>query len=162
MLVFPVMGISGQDSRYTESSAMSRHRTEPGRALVMIDSAVMVGNISWQRGEYLKAVTQYGGLHDMSLAAQTCLNMLVNDVATNGPAQEDLSKVVENLYKKRAENKEENSFWISAMSDFVEDNINIDAEFDAIVKSITPQTIADFAKEVLKGYNKEVVQMPTK
>jgi zinc protease len=86
----------------------------------------------------------------------------LNDVATNGPAQEDLSKVVENLYKKRAENKEENSFWISAMSDFVEDNINIDAEFDAIVKSITPQTIADFAKEVLKGYNKEVVQMPTK
>ena len=86
----------------------------------------------------------------------------LNDVATNGPAQEDLSKVVENLYKKRAEDKEENSFWISAMSDFVEDNINIDAEFDAIVKSITPQTIADFAKEVLKGYNKEVVQMPTK
>ena len=86
----------------------------------------------------------------------------LNDIATNGPAQEDLTKVVENLYKKRAEQKEENSFWISAMSDFVEDNINIDAEFDAIVKSITPQTIADFAKEVLKGYNKEVVQLPTK
>jgi zinc protease len=86
----------------------------------------------------------------------------LNDVATNGPAQEDLTKVVENLYKKRVEQKEENSFWISAMSDFVEDNINIDAEFDAIVKSITPQTIADFAKEVLKGYNKEVVQLPTK
>ena len=85
----------------------------------------------------------------------------LNDIATNGPAQEDLTKVVENLYKKRAEQKEENSFWISAMSDFVEDNINIDAEFDAIVKSITPQTIADFAKEVLKGYNKEVVQLPT-
>ena len=85
----------------------------------------------------------------------------LDDVANNGPAQEDLTKVVENLYKKRAENKEENSFWISAMSDFVEDGINIDAEFDAIVKSITPQTIADFAKEVLKGYNKEVVQLPT-
>lgn len=85
----------------------------------------------------------------------------LDDVANNGPAQEDLTKVVENIYKKRAENKEENSFWISAMSDFVEDGINIDAEFDAIVKSITPQTIADFAKEVLKGYNKEVVQLPT-
>ena len=86
----------------------------------------------------------------------------LNDVATNGPAQEDLTKVVENLYKKRAENKEENSFWIDAMETFNEDNINIDAEFDAIVKSITPQTIADFAKEVLKGYHKEVVQLPTK
>ena len=85
-----------------------------------------------------------------------------NDVATNGPAQEDLTKVVENLYKKRAEEQEENSYWLDAIETFDEDKINIDAEFDAIVKSITPQTIADFAKEVLKGYNKEVVQLPTK
>jgi zinc protease len=86
----------------------------------------------------------------------------LDDVATNGPAQEDLTKVVENLYKKRAERKEENSFWITAMETFEEDKINIDAEFDAIVKSITPQSIADFAKEVLKGHYKEVIQLPTK
>lgn len=86
----------------------------------------------------------------------------LNDVATNGPAQEDLTKVVENLYKKRAEQKEENRFWINVMETFNEDNINIDAEFDAIVKSINPQSIADFTKEVLKGHNKEVVQIPTK
>ena len=84
----------------------------------------------------------------------------LNDVATNGPSQEDLTKVVENLYKKRAENKEENSFWLNAMKTFNEDQINIDAEFEDIVKSITTQTIADFAKEVLNGYNKEVVQLP--
>ena len=85
-----------------------------------------------------------------------------NDIATNGPAQEDLTKVVENLYKKRAEDREENRYWINAIETFKEDNINIDAEFEDIVKTITPQTIADFAKEVLKGYNKEVVQLPTK
>ena len=34
----------------------------------------------------------------------------LNDVAQNGPAQEDLTKVVENLYKKRAEQLEENNF----------------------------------------------------
>ena len=84
----------------------------------------------------------------------------LNDVAQNGPSQEDLTKVIENLYKKRAEQKEENSFWVDAIETFEEDNINIDAEFDAIVRSITPQTIADFAKEVLKGYNKEIVQLP--
>lgn len=64
--------------RYTESAAMSIHRTEPEKALVMIDSAVIVGNLSWQRGEYLKAVTQYGGLHNLSLARQTCLDMMEN------------------------------------------------------------------------------------
>ena len=84
----------------------------------------------------------------------------LDDVAQNGPAQEDLSKVVENLYKKRAEQMEENGFWINAIDTFEDDNINIMAEFDDIVKSITPQTIADFAKEVLKGYKKEIVQLP--
>lgn len=85
----------------------------------------------------------------------------LNDVAQNGPAQEDLTKVVENLYKKRAENLEENDFWVDAIETFEEDNINIVAEYDEIVKSITPQTIADFAKEVLNGNKKEVIQLPT-
>ena len=85
----------------------------------------------------------------------------LNDVAQNGPAQEDLTKVVENLYKKRTENLEENSFWMNAIETFEDDNINIVAEYNEIVKSITPQTIADFAKEVLKGHKKEVVQLPT-
>lgn len=84
-----------------------------------------------------------------------------NDIAQNGPAQEDLSKVIENLYKKRAEQLEENSFWINAIDTFDEDKINIVAEYDEIVKSITPQTLADFAKEILKGYKKEIVQLPT-
>ena len=84
----------------------------------------------------------------------------LNDVAENGPSQEDLTKVVENLYKKRAEQLEENSFWISAINTFEDDKINMVAEYDAIVKSITPQTLADFAKEVLKGYKKEIVQLP--
>ena len=35
------------DTIYTEAKAMSIHRTEPERALVMIDSAVIVGNITW-------------------------------------------------------------------------------------------------------------------
>ena len=84
----------------------------------------------------------------------------LNDVAKNGPSQEDLSKVVENLYKKRTEQLEENSFWVNAMETFEEDHINMVAEFDGIVKTITPQTIAEFAKEVLKGYKKEIVQLP--
>ena len=84
----------------------------------------------------------------------------LNDVAQNGPSQEDLTKVVENLYKKRAEQLEENSFWINAINTYEDDKINMVAEFEDIVKSITPQTIADFAKEVLKGYRKEVVQLP--
>ena len=72
----PTEPTTNDKEHYTESAAMSIHRTEPEKALVMIDSAVIVGNLSWQRGEYLKAMTQYGGLHNLSLARQTCLDML--------------------------------------------------------------------------------------
>lgn len=85
----------------------------------------------------------------------------LDDVAENGPSQEDLTKVVENLYKKRSENLEENSFWLNAISTYEEDGININDDFDAIVKSINAQTIADFAKIVRAGWNKEIVQLPT-
>ena len=64
------------DSEYTEATAMSIHLTEPERALAIIDSAVIVGNLSWPRAEYLKAVTQYGGFDNMPLARQTCLDLL--------------------------------------------------------------------------------------
>ncbi len=64
------------DSEYTEATAMSIHLTEPERALAIIDSAVIVGNLSLPRAEYLKAVIQYGGLDNMPLARQTCLDLL--------------------------------------------------------------------------------------
>ncbi len=84
----------------------------------------------------------------------------LDDIAKNGPTQEDLNKVVENLYKKRAELREENWFWTSAIKTYEEDGYNIVDEYDTIVKTITPKTIADFMKEVRKGWNKEIIQMP--
>ena len=62
----------GADTVYTEPKAMNN----PERALVIIDSAVIVGNITPIRGEYLKAITQYGGLDNYPLARQTCLQLL--------------------------------------------------------------------------------------
>jgi len=86
----------------------------------------------------------------------------MNDVAENGPTTEDLNKVIENFYKKRAEELEENSFWMSALQRYVKDGVNIDAEYNDIVKSINPQSLADFTKEVIKGWKKEIVQLPVR
>ena len=66
---------SGADSLYTEGTAMSIHLQDPERALVLIDSGVIVGNIAWDCGEYLKAVVQYGEMNH-ALARQTCLDLL--------------------------------------------------------------------------------------
>ena len=64
------------DTIYTEAKAMNIHRIEPERALRVIDSAVIVGNIKPIRGEYLKAVTYYGGLGNYMLARQLCLDLI--------------------------------------------------------------------------------------
>ncbi len=64
-----------QDTVYTEAAAMSIHRNNPERALQIIDSAVIVGNVTQVRAEYLKGVTQYA-MANMPLARQTCLDLL--------------------------------------------------------------------------------------
>ncbi|MGN0033136.1 MAG: M16 family metallopeptidase [Candidatus Limimorpha sp.] len=84
----------------------------------------------------------------------------LEEIAENGPSQETLNKVVENLYKKRSEQLEENSFHTNAIRTFVDDNIDVIGEYDDIVKSMTVESIADFAKEILKSYKKEIVQLP--
>lgn len=67
---------NGADTIYTEAAAMSIHRNDPERALAMIDSALLVGNISPQRADYLRAITQYGGLRNLPLSRQTCMDII--------------------------------------------------------------------------------------
>ncbi len=91
---------SSPDTVYTEGKAMNFFRTDPERALVMIDSAVIVGNITPMKGEYLKAVTQFGGLEDIALARQTCLELLnqpqiaqITQVAAQGESAVNVKSV---------------------------------------------------------------------
>ena len=86
----------------------------------------------------------------------------LKDVAENGPRQEDLSKVLENKIKKRTEQLQENRFWISAIESQTRDNIDIISEYENIIKGVTVESVAEFAKQVLNGNLKEVVQLPAK
>ncbi len=63
------------DSLYTEGKAMSMYRNDPERAITIIDSAVIVGNITPGHAKYLKAVTQYGGFENLPLARQMCIEL---------------------------------------------------------------------------------------
>lgn len=84
----------------------------------------------------------------------------LENIAQNGPLQEDLSKVLENKLKKRAELLEDNGFWNEAIMDLEDDKINIVDGYEDIIKSINGQTIADFTKIVIGKYKKEIVQRP--
>ena len=86
----------------------------------------------------------------------------LKDIAENGPSQENLSKVVENKLKKRAEQLQENNFWTSVISSLERDGIDYVTEYENIVKNITVESVADFAKQIANGNLKEIVQLPVK
>ena len=86
----------------------------------------------------------------------------LKDVAENGPRQEDLSKVLENKLKKRTEELQENRFWANAIVSAERDNIDFITEYENIIKGITVESVADFAKQIVNGNLKEVVQLPAK
>ena len=84
----------------------------------------------------------------------------LQNVANNGPRPEDLKKVKEFLIKKHAEDLESNRYWMNCITTQERDGYNPMADYDKIVEGITSDDVANMAKAVLKGYLKEVVQIP--
>ncbi|MCR5013335.1 MAG: insulinase family protein [Bacteroidales bacterium] len=84
----------------------------------------------------------------------------VNLIGSEGPREQDLKKVKEYKIKKHAEDLDNNRYWMSCIQTQVRDGINMMAGYDELVNSITSEDIANMAKTVMKGYHKEVVQLP--
>lgn len=83
----------------------------------------------------------------------------LNSMATNGPSEVNLNKVKEFMLKKHEEDKQENSFWMGKINEYTRYDIDSYSNYEKIVNSITVQSMADFAKKILAGYKKEIVQI---
>ena len=70
-----------ESSLYTERSAMSLYTTDPERTLALLDSAVIVGNITPARCKCLQAMTHYAGLQDYPTARRLCYEILSTENA---------------------------------------------------------------------------------
>ena len=84
----------------------------------------------------------------------------LQNVANQGPRAEDLKKVKEFLIKKHSEDLESNRYWMNCIQTQYRDGYNPMANYEQIVNGITSDDVANMAKAVLKGYKKEVVQIP--
>ena len=84
----------------------------------------------------------------------------LQNMANQGPRPEDLKKVKEFLVKKHAEDLESNRYWMGCIQTMDRDKYNPMANYEQIVNGITADDVANMAKAVLKGYKKEVVQIP--
>ncbi|HYQ57522.1 MAG TPA: insulinase family protein, partial [Draconibacterium sp.] len=72
----------------------------------------------------------------------------IEKIVTDGPTQEDLDKVILNMKKERAQNKEHNSYWLSTLYNYYYTGFNGNAEenFDNILDGLTTAQIQEFAK----------------
>jgi zinc protease len=85
----------------------------------------------------------------------------LEDLAVNGPREQDVLKVKENLLKKYAENLEENSYWQGIFSQYTLFGINEIKDYTALVDKISVESVKKFAKHFLdNAYQKEIVQNP--
>ena len=84
----------------------------------------------------------------------------LQNVANQGPRPEDLKKVKEFLLKKHAEDLENNRYWMNCIQVMDRDGYNPMQDYTDIINGITGDDVANMAKAVLRGYKKEVVQIP--
>ena len=85
----------------------------------------------------------------------------LNDLAQNGPTEEQMSKAVENLKKNIPESRISNSYWMGALDNWYEFGINSDEEYEAAVNSVTAEDIKTVLQAILAQNNLvQVVSAP--
>ncbi len=86
----------------------------------------------------------------------------LKSIAQNGPKEEDLQKVKENLKKQHKENTEENSWWLSALNHYYFSDIDLVNNFDKAMDTISGATIQQLAKRLVEKPNMLQVVMTSK
>ncbi len=71
----------------------------------------------------------------------------LENIRENGPRNEDLEKVKQNLLKKYKEDQKENTWWRSAIFAYERDGFNLSTQYESIVNEIT----ADDIKQILQA-----------
>jgi zinc protease len=87
----------------------------------------------------------------------------VEKLQKTGPTEVDVQKTIEYFIKTREEKLKENSFWLSALVTIDENELNTisAANYEDIVKGMTPKKIQKFCKKIFKNSNNvEVVMLP--
>lgn len=85
----------------------------------------------------------------------------LENIAANGPREDDFNKTKDNLHKRHAENLQENSYWLNVLDRYYYKGFDTSTGYTKTLDSITPATIRDFAKKILaKGNHIEIIMEP--
>ena len=87
----------------------------------------------------------------------------VEKLQKTGPTEVDVQKTIEYFLKTREEKLKENSFWLSSLVAIDKNGLNTisSANYEDIIKGMTPKKIQKFCKKIFKNSkNVEVVMLP--
>ena len=77
----------------------------------------------------------------------------LKELAENGPELEKFNMAIENFKKNLPESRINNSYWMSNISEYLDFGIDYDAEYEAAVKSLTPEDVKAVLQAVLAQNN---------
>lgn len=82
-----------------------------------------------------------------------------NALAKDGPSEENLTKVKEYILKAYKEKVKENSFWLNNINEYVYTGIDMTANYETAVNSITSADLKAFAQSLFSQKNRIEVTM---
>jgi len=81
---------------------MAHFLVDPDRAITLLDSAVVVGNLTPSRAGYLKAIVEYNGKEDNEAAFRRCQQLIDEESWKSLPDSEDVVSFQVDLYRLMA------------------------------------------------------------
>ncbi|MDH6357976.1 insulinase family protein [Parabacteroides sp. PF5-9] len=95
--------------------------------------------------------------HEMN----TIIRDELNRITEEGPRQEDFQKTIDNLFKRYAENQEENSYWLNILDNYYYRGIDSYTSYQETLQKLTPDKVRIFLKELIDQENRiELIMEP--
>lgn len=88
----------------------------------------------------------------------------VMDIVNNGPREDDLAKVKEDMIKNFEREIEDNGYWINTvLHRYYDDGLNYKADYLNAIKAMTPESVQAILKKIVaQGNVMEIVMSPDK
>ncbi|MCF0176146.1 MAG: insulinase family protein [Bacteroidales bacterium] len=83
----------------------------------------------------------------------------INDLAANGPTEEQLTRTIENFKKKIPEQRITNGYWMTMLTQKYMYDIDYDAQYERAVREITSENVKSLLAEILGQGNFIEVEM---
>ena len=109
-------------------------------------------------GNYLVIGCELATNPEKTAIAKKLAKEIIYDAQTK-ITNDDVARAKESILKNHSEALKKNSYWLNVLSDYATYGIDRANGFDAVMKAITPQTLGNIAKTVLKSGNHIQVTM---